>query len=82
MKQSNETQQKSGKNLFVRIAAIAALIIIVGMYILSFVASVSDWEYSFEIFLVALACTVFLPIIIYIAKIFANMKIEHDSKKS
>lgn len=56
-----------------RILAIIAIILIVGMYILSLVATLSNWECKKEIFMATLAGTIFIPIIIYIIQVFAKM---------
>ena len=66
----NNTTKKTG--LFTRIFAILGLIVIVGLYVLSFVASVSDWDNSFGIFVGALAATIFVPIVIYLIRLFSN----------
>jgi hypothetical protein len=36
------------------------------------VASVSDWDNSFGIFVGALAATIFVPIVIYLIRLFSN----------
>ena len=70
----NETDSKqteaSGKSVFLRIFAIFGIVLIAGLYILSLIASLSDWENSFGIFLGAPAATVFVPIMIHLIKIF------------
>ena len=67
-----ENTKKSGHNTFLRIFAILGLIVIAGMYILSFIAAFSDWENRMGIFMGALACTVFFPIVIHFIKIFTG----------
>jgi len=71
-KTDNSAKSSGGKNTFLRIFAIVGIILILGMYILSLVASLSDWENAFGIFTGALACTIFVPIVIYLIKIFIN----------
>jgi len=63
----NETAKRPA---FLRIFAIFGIVLIAGLYILSLIASLSDWENSFGIFLGALAATVFVPIMIHLIKIF------------
>ena len=70
IKTSDNSTKKTG--LFTRIFAILGLVVIVGLYVLSFVASVSDWENSFGIFVGALAATIFVPIVIYLIRLFSN----------
>jgi len=67
---SNSQNEASKKPVFLRIFAVFGIILIAGLYILSLIASLSDWENSFGIFLGALACTVFVPIVIHLIKIF------------
>ena len=55
-----------------RVFAIFGLVIIVGLYILSLVASLSDWENSFGIFTGALAATIFVPIVIHLIRTFSG----------
>ena len=70
---SMETDEKNGgTGLITRIFAILGLVIIVGLYILSLDASIADWENSFGIFTGALAATIFVPIVIYLFKLFSN----------
>lgn len=79
----SETDQKNKKNVpenkqegtvkkpvFLQIFAIFGIVLIIGLYILSLIASLSDWENSFGIFVGALAATVFVPIMIHLIKIF------------
>ena len=79
----SETDQKNKKNVpenkqegtvkrpvFPQIFAIFGIVLILGLYILSLIASLSDWENSFGIFVGALAATVFVPIMIHLIKIF------------
>ena len=79
----SETDQKNKKNVpenkqegtvkrsvFLQIFAIFGIVLILGLYILSLIASLSDWENSFGIFVGALAATVFVPIMIHLIKIF------------
>ena len=71
--QNNKTELQHQKtSAFTRIFAIIGLIIIAGLYILSLVAALSDWENSFGIFTGALAATIFVPIVIYLFKLFSN----------
>ena len=65
-------EKTNGKSLFLRIFAIIGLIVIVGLYILSLVASLSDWENSFGIFAGALGATIFVPIVIYLIRLFSK----------
>ena len=65
-----ETTAKTG--MAARIFAIFGLVIIVGLYVLSLVASLSDWENSFGIFTGALAATIFVPIVIHLIKMFSG----------
>ena len=64
--------EKSGSGMFMRIFAIFGIILILGLYVLSFVASVSNWENSFGIFTGALGATIFVPIVIYLIKFFTS----------
>ncbi|MBR3483278.1 MAG: hypothetical protein IKH42_01250 [Lachnospiraceae bacterium] len=79
----SETDQKNKKNVpgnkqegtvkrsvFLQIFAIFGIVLILGLYILSLIASLSNWENSFGIFVGALAATVFVPIMIHLIKIF------------
>ena len=79
----SETDQKNKKNVpenkqegtvkkpvLLQIFAIFGIVLILGLYILSLIASLSDWENSFGIFVGALAATVFVPIMIHLIKIF------------
>ncbi|MBR6475849.1 MAG: hypothetical protein IKS98_10410 [Lachnospiraceae bacterium] len=65
-----QENKSSGRSVFLRIFAIFGIVLIAGLYILSLIASLSDWENSFGIFLGALAATVFVPIMIHLIKIF------------
>ena len=69
--QSSEIKHQK-TSAFTRIFAIIGLIVIAGLYILSLVAALSDWENSFGIFTGALAATIFVPIVIYLFKMFSN----------
>ena len=72
-KEMIDQEQKHQKaSAFTRIFAIIGLIVIVGMYILSLVASLSDWENAFGIFTGALAATIFVPIVIYLIRLFSH----------
>ena len=64
--------KKSEHSIFLRIFAIIGLLAIVGLYILSLVAALSDWENSFGIFTGALAATIFVPIVIYLFRLFSK----------
>ena len=72
-KEMIDQEQKHQKaSAFTRIFAIIGLIVIVGMYVLSLVASLSDWENAFGIFTGALAATIFVPIVIYLIRLFPH----------
>lgn len=72
-KEMIDQEQKHQKaSAFTRIFAIIGLIVIVGMYVLSLVASLSDWENAFGIFTGALAATIFVPIVIYLIRLFSH----------
>ena len=72
-KEMIDQEQKHQKaSAFTRIFAIIGLIVIVGMYVLSLVASLSDWENAFGIFTGALASTIFVPIVIYLIRLFSH----------
>lgn len=71
--------ENKGRMTLKRIAALICIIIILGLYILSFVAALSDWENRFAIFMATAACTIVFPIIIYIISLLARMKAA-DSK--
>ena len=72
-KEMIDQEQKHQKaSAFARIFAIIGLIVIVGMYVLSLVASLSDWENAFGIFTGALAATIFVPIVIYLIRLFSH----------
>ena len=72
-KERIDQEQKHQKaSAFTRIFAIIGLIVIVGMYVLSLVASLSDWENAFGIFTGALAATIFVPIVIYLIRLFSH----------
>ena len=68
--QKNEQQNTPKKPVFLRVFAIFGIALILGLYILSLIASLSNWENSFGIFVGALAATVFVPIMIHLIKIF------------
>lgn len=68
----DQEQQHQKASAFTRIFAIIGLIVIVGMYVLSLVASLSDWENAFGIFTGALAATIFVPIVIYLIRLFSH----------
>lgn len=53
-----------------QIMAIIGIIILVGMYVLSLVASLSSWENSKEIFAASIFCSFFIPVIIYVIQLF------------
>ena len=69
---TTKTRENSsaGRSVFLRVFAIFGIVLIAGLYILSLIASLSDWENSFGIFLGALAATVFVPIMIHLIRIF------------
>jgi Na+/glutamate symporter len=72
-KEMIDQEQKHQKaSAFTRIFAIIGLIVIIGMYVLSLVASLSDWENAFGIFTGALAATIFVPIVIYLIRLFSH----------
>lgn len=68
----DQEQMHQKSSAFTRIFAIIGLIVIVGMYVLSLVASLSDWENAFGIFTGALAATIFVPIVIYLIRLFSH----------
>ena len=68
----DQEQKQQKASAFTRIFAIIGLIVIVGMYVLSLVASLSDWENAFGIFTGALAATIFVPIVIYLIRLFSH----------
>jgi Na+/glutamate symporter len=68
----DQEQKHQKASAFTRIFAIIGLIVIVGMYVLSLVASLSDWENAFGIFTGALAATIFVPIVIYLIRLFSH----------
>ena len=68
----DQEQKHQKASAFTRIFAIIGLIVIVGMYVLSLVASLSDWENAFGIFAGALAATIFVPIVIYLIRLFSH----------
>lgn len=68
----DQEQQHQKASAFTRIFAIIGLIVIVGMYVLSLVASLSDWENAFGIFTGALAATIFVPIVIHLIRLFSH----------
>lgn len=57
---------------FMRIFAIFGIVLILGLYLLSFIAAISDWENSFGIFTGALGASIFVPIVIYLIKLFSD----------
>ena len=71
-KQTGSELKRGKTSMFTRIFAILGLIVIAGLYVLSLVASLSDWENAFGIFVGALAATIFVPIVIYLFKLFSN----------
>ncbi|MBR4725753.1 MAG: hypothetical protein IK071_08250 [Lachnospiraceae bacterium] len=56
-----------------RIAAIIGIILLLGMYVVAFVAGVGKWEHSHEVFMVALYMTIAVPVIIYIMQAFYKL---------
>jgi Na+/glutamate symporter len=68
----DQEQKHQKASAFTRIFAIIGLIVIIGMYVLSLVASLSDWENAFGIFTGALAATIFVPIVIYLIRLFSH----------
>ena len=48
------------------------VLVIVGLIVLALVASLSNWENSFGIFLGALSASIFIPIVIYLIKLFTG----------
>lgn len=74
------SSESKGKMTFKRICALICIVIILGLYILSFVAALSDWENRFAIFMATAACTIVFPIIVYIISVLARMKKDDESK--
>ena len=68
--ENKETEQKTSPLL--RVAAMLGVIVIIGLIVLALVASLSDWENSFGIFLGALSASIFIPIVIYLIKLFTG----------
>lgn len=69
---SNTEQKQQKVSAFTRVFAIIGLIIIIGLYVLSLAAALSDWENAFGIFTGALAATIFVPIVIYLIRLFSH----------
>lgn len=69
-KNTEEKKNESTTSPFLRIFALFGIILIAGLYILSLVASLSDWDNAFGIFLGAMAATIFVPIMIHFIRIF------------
>ena len=69
-KNTDDKKNESTTSPFLRIFAILGIILIAGLYILSLVASLSDWDNAFGIFLGAMAATIFVPIMIHFIRIF------------
>ena len=61
-----------------RILALIGIIVLVGLYITTFVASIINTEFSQQLFTASLYCTVIIPIMLYayslIYKVVKNKK--------
>ena len=68
----NPEPSKQTTSPIVRILAILGILVIVGLYVLSFVASISNWDNAFNIFTGALGASIFVPIVIYLIRLFSN----------
>jgi len=71
-KSTDIKETKQGTSPLLRIVAMIGVIAIIGLFVLAFVASVSDWENSFGITLGAVSALIFVPIIIYLIKLFTG----------
>ena len=69
-KNTDDKKNESTTSPFLRIFAFFVIILITVLYILSLVASLSDWDNAFGIFLGAMAATIFVPIMIHFIRIF------------
>ncbi len=49
-----------------RIAAIIGLVLIVSMYLISFLSALFATEYSYGLFMASIFCTIVIPIMIYL----------------
>ncbi len=58
---------------FRRIAAVIGIILLAGMYVVSLIAALGNWEYSHEIFMTALYMSIAVPVIIYIIQAFYKL---------
>ncbi len=73
VKETNDKKEtKQGTSPLLRVAAMLGVLVIVGLIVLALVASLSNWENSFGIFLGALSASIFIPIVIYLIKLFTG----------
>ena len=73
VKETNDKKEtKQGTSPLLRVAAMLGVLVIVGLIVLALVASLSNWENSFGIFLGALSASIFIPIVIYLIKFFTG----------
>ncbi len=62
-----------------QIVAISGIVILVAIYAISLIASLSSWEYKNEIFKASLFCTIAVPAVIY-GIIIVYKRIHKDDK--
>ena len=65
-------ETKQGTSPLLRVTALIGVIAIIGLFVLAFIASLSDWENSFGITMGAISALIFVPIIIYLIKLFTG----------
>ena len=63
-----------------RIAAIIGLVLIVSMYLISFLSALFATEYSYGLFMASIFCTIVIPIMIYL--FIAVYKIVHKNDET
>lgn len=56
-----------------RVLAIIGVVLIVCMYLVSFVSSLANWEFAHGLFLASLYCTFVIPVIIYIIQMIYRL---------
>ena len=64
-----------------RIAAIVGLVLIVSMYLISFLSAIFATEYSYGLFMASIFCTIVIPIMIYLFIAVYKMVHKKDETK-
>ena len=80
---SNENERAGRFGRIKKTAALIGVIVLLGIYVVAFVAAIGKWENSHAVFMTAIYLSIAVPVIIYVMQLIykaANKERDKDKK--